>query len=338
MNILGRTTWGSGLLAIALALGMSLSGFAHAGLNGVPSAGAGEAIDAQAVRQSVIGTVKLLNDVYVYPDVARRVGAEVMKRLDAGRYDGIATRQDFAERMGSELREISGDGHMGVLVAKGDEPPTHVLEESVDRFRLNYAFEKVEVLAGNVGYLKLNKFHGGEGARTIADHAFGFLGGTQALIIDLSECKGGSPELVRHMLSHFFSDETRLWSIFDRNGESVHDAVSTSGVGSARFKSDFPVFILTGGNTASAAELFAYTLQSYGKAKTVGQETVGIAHLVGAHPIDPHFVGRFSTHRNANPVTNASWEGVGVVPDTYAAPEDMLAIAVGMAAAAMEGK
>ncbi len=295
-----------------------------------------DAIDRQLVRQSVIDTVKVLNDVYVYPELARRVGVEMISRLDAGSYDRISTKQEFAARMETELRELSGDGHLGVLLAEGDEPPTHVLKETVDRFQLNNAFQKVEILDGNIGYLKFNKFHQDVEAESVADHAFGFLSGADAMIIDLTECKGGSPELVRHMLSYFFAEETLLWSVIDRKGESVHDAVSTSDMGPARFKNDFPVFILTGPDTASAAELFAYTLRSFGKARTVGQVTTGIAHAVGALPVNEHFVARFSTYRNANPVTDSDWEGVGIEPDTFAEPEDSLSTAVRLATASIE--
>lgn len=338
MSTEGRPPWTSRLHAMLIVVGMSLCACTHAESTARGRSGGADAIDERLVRQSVISTVKVLNDVYVYPDVARRVGVEMIKRLDAGTYAGISSKQEFVDRMQAELLELSGDGHLGMLLAEGDEPPTHVLKETTDRFRLNYAFQKVEVLEGNIGYLKLNKFHGDEQAQLTADHALGFLGGTDALIIDLTECKGGSPELVRHMLSYFFSDETLLWSIIDRNGASVHDAVSTSGVGPARFKSDFPVFILTGPETASAAEMFTYSLRSYAKATTVGQRTMGIAHLVGAVPINEHFVGRFSTYRNVNPVTKSDWEGVGVAPDTYAAPRDSLGVAVRLAAASIMRK
>lgn len=321
-----------GIQALTLAAGIALSFCAFASSVGSPTSRHDGAIDVQLVRDSVVSTVELLNEIYVYPKTARRVGAEMLRRLDSGAYDRIASKQEFADRISSELVELSGDGHMGVMVAEDDAPPTHVLQEPVDRFRLNYGFQRVEVLDGNIGYLKLNKFHQDDEAEQVADHALGFLGHTNALIIDLTECKGGSPELVRHMLSYFFTDETSLWSIINRNGETVHEAVSKAGVGSERFRRDFPVFVLTGPETASAAELFAYALQSHGKAKTVGQGTVGIAHLVGAQSINQHFTGRFSTYRNTNPVTGSDWEGVGITPDYPAAPEDRLATAIRMAA------
>lgn len=318
------------VLTLAFSMALSFATFASS-IAGPATRNSG-AVDAQLVRESVISTVALLNDIYVYPETARTVGVEMLRRLDSGAYDRIASKQEFADRISAELVELSGDGHMGVMVAEGDAPPTHVLKETVDRFRLNYGFQRVEVLDGNIGYLKLNKFHPDDEAQQVADHALGFLGSTDALIIDLTECKGGSPELVRHVLSYFFADGTSLWSIVDRDGKTVHEAVAKAGVSSGRFKRDFPLFVLTGPDTASAAELFAYALQSYGKAKTVGQGTAGIAHLVGAKAINEHFVGRFSTYRNTNPVTHKDWEGKGVTPDHPVAPEDSLKVAIRMAA------
>ena len=319
------------LQALTLAFGMALSLAAPAGATGSTATADSDAIDAPLVRDAVLSTITQLNAAYVYPETARKVGIELRRRLDAGAYDGITSKQEFADRLSAELVELSGDGHMAVMVAEDDAPPTHVLKETVDRFRLNYGFQRVEVLAGNIGYLKINKFHQDEEAEQVADDALAFLGRIDALIIDLSECKGGSPELVRHVLSHFFADGTSLWRIIDRDGNTVHEAVAKQGVGSGRFTDDFPLFILTGPDTASAAELFAYALQSYDKAKTVGQGTEGIAHLVGALPINAHFIGRFSTYRNAHPVTGTDWEGVGITPDHPASPDDSLGVAMRIA-------
>lgn len=325
----------SSLAAVLTAIGMLLSVVANAepGRNVTPHL---DLIDTGLVRESVTSTVKALNDSYVYPEAANRIGAEMLKRLEDGRYDQISTKQEFAERIGAELREISGDGHLSIMLRVAGEEPTHVITETVDRLRLNYGFQHVEILEGNIGYLKFNKFYLDEEAQTTADYALGFLGGSDALIIDLTECVGGSPELVRHMLSYFFADETVLWRIINRDGETTYEAVSTVGLGSERFKRDFPLYVLTSPDTASGAELFAYTLRSYSKAQTVGQRTMGIAHAVGAIPINDHFVGRFSTYRNANAVTKTNWEGVGLEPDVPATLEDSLATAIRLASDRLE--
>ncbi len=332
------TRWVSRLAAIALAFGLSLSTAAAAESRAGNAAVDTDLVNLELVRESVISTVKRLEEVYVYPEVARRVSETMIERLESGSYDHLTTRQEFAEHIGAELREISGDGHLSVMLVEAEKAPTHVLPETVDRFALNHAFEKVDVLEGNIGYLKFNKFYLDDEAVAVADHALGFLSSTDALIIDLTECVGGSPELVRHMLSYFFADETLLWQTINRDGESVYDALSTPGLGGSRFKSDFPLFILTSPETASAAELFTYTLRSYGKAKTVGQGTMGVAHAVGAVEINKHFYGRFATYRNANPVTGSDWEGVGLAPDTSAATEDSMDVAVRMAKAALEAQ
>ena len=147
MNVRTRFLRKSGMHAMSLVLGVLLSASAcAASINEEPVDQSG-AIDTQLVRESVISTVQLLNDVYIYPGTARRVSVEMIRRLNAGLYDDISTKQEFADRMGSELSELSKDGHMGVLVAEGDEPLTHVLTETVDRFRLNYAFQRVEATA-----------------------------------------------------------------------------------------------------------------------------------------------------------------------------------------------
>lgn len=328
----------AGVLAALPALIFAVAAFANDQATVDEKPASEVAMDATAVRESVAATVRTLNEVYVYPETARRVGAEVMRRLDAGKYDHITTNQQFADDLGGELSALTGDGHMSIMLAKADEEPTHVLQEEVDRFRHNYAFQKVEILDGNIGYLKVNKFHQDDEAQVVADHALAFLSRTDALIVDLTECKGGSPELVRHMLSHFYAEKALLWTILDRNGEPTYEAFTTPGVGAKRLKSDFPIFILTGPDTASGAELFTYALKSHGKATTVGQRTFGIAHFVGAVPIDERFVGRFSTYRNTNPVTKTDWEGEGIAPDVEASPERRLDVAIQLAKEASEGR
>lgn len=125
-------------LALAFSMALSFSTFASSIVS--PATRNSGAIDAQLVRESVISTVELLNEIYVYPEKARTVGIEMLRRLDSGAYDRIASKQEFADRISAELVELSGDGHMGVVVAEDDAPPTHVLKETADRFRLNYGF------------------------------------------------------------------------------------------------------------------------------------------------------------------------------------------------------
>ena len=147
------------------------------------------------------------------------------------------------------------------------------------------------------------------------------------MIIDLRDCIGGSPELVRYMSSYFFNEKTLLWRIHTRADEEIFDHESMEEVGHSNFKNDYPVFILVGPETASGAELFSYTLKHYDKATIVGEKTNGIAYAVGAAKINQYFIGRFAMNRPVNPVTHSDWEIVGVLPDIHSNLTDSLQVA-----------
>ncbi|WP_395374693.1 S41 family peptidase [Marinicella sp. W31] len=273
-------------------------------------------LSQESVRQSILETLDVLDDVYVYPEKTAAIRHVIIDRMNQGKYDGIKTKKEFVSILTQELMDAGKDGHLGLMLVKDDgSEPTHILTETEDDKKNNHAFQKVEVLKNNIGYLKFNKFYADEEAQTTVDHAFGFLSNTDAMIIDLRDCIGGSPELVQYMLSHFFVEETLLWRFHNRGNELVFDHVSLKDIGHKKFKSNYPLFILVGEDTASAAELFAYTLKHHNKATIIGQTTMGIAHAVSAVKINQHFTGRFSMSRLSNPITQKDWERVGVIPD-----------------------
>ena len=78
---------------------------------------------------------------------------------------------------------------------------------------------------------------------------------------------------------------------------------------------DVPLFILTGPNTFSASEAFAYDMQSRKRAILIGEPTKGGAHSVDVFGIDDQFEFYISTERGISPVTGGNWEGTGVLPD-----------------------
>lgn len=260
----------------------------------------------------------MLSNVYIYPKKGIEIQAEITKRMNLGLYDSINTKEEFRATITDELREVSKDSHLSLMLVKDENAKlTHVRTELVEERKNNFAFQKLEVLPRNVGYMKINKFYSDERARLVVDHAFGYLESSDAMIIDLRDCVGGSPELVRYVVSHFFHDEKKLWSIHGRGDESITDYLSIKGLGSEHLKSGYPLIILIGPQTASAAELFSYTLKNFKKAIIIGENSKGAAHLVGAQRINQYFNGRFSIARPVNPVTNDSWEGVGVTPNIF---------------------
>lgn len=286
------------------------------------------ALSQAEVRQSIVDTLKVLNEVYVFPEKAKMIESEILARMNKGSYDHIKSAKEFEAYISDELKEVSTDSHLSIMMVKDeDKEPTHVLVETEDEYKYNYAFQKLEILTGNVGYIKFNKFYQDEEALETVNHAFGFLKDTKAMIIDLRDCIGGSPELVQYIMSQFFDDRTVLWQTHTRNNEKVYDYLSSPDVGYSNFKKQYPLYILVGSRTASAAEIFAYTLKHFNKATLIGEITRGAAHGVGAVKINQYFVGRFSMSRPVNPITHTNWEVVGVIPHIKSSYHDSLKVA-----------
>jgi hypothetical protein len=115
---------------------------------------------------------------YVFPETAKKMAEAVQARLKSGGYDAITDGDDFAAKLTEDLRAVSHDKHLGMnfspRVIPKQEPnanpaPTATPDPAaLERRRAqvlqrnNCAFEKVEWLPSNIGYLKFNGFAGPE--------------------------------------------------------------------------------------------------------------------------------------------------------------------------------
>jgi hypothetical protein len=292
--------------------------------------GAGEPVDA-ALRAKIVNRVSVaLNENYVFPDVAKKMEASLRQKLKAGAYDKIANSAELAEALTHDLRDVSKDKHLGIRYAPEPPPgmdssgPSDLAAREQIRRQLasmNFGFEKVERLAGNVGYLDLRGFIGAELAGETAISAMNFLANSDAVIIDLRKNGGGNPSMIQLITSYFFDQPTHLSSFYIRKGSATKQFWTSAHVVGKRM-TDIPVYILTSSRTFSAAEEFTYNLKNLKRATIIGERTGG-----GAHPVEPHFLA--DVHllaiipfgRSVNPITGTNWEGTGVAPDIQV-PED----------------
>lgn len=259
--------------------------------------------------------MQLLRETYVYPDKVDAIEKEIMSRFDRGEYQGVNNNFEFIRKMNNDLKEVSGDRHLGITPVDPDNPVlSPVMPVKGEPIKHNFSFRKMEILDGNVGYIEFDKFYSNYEAYRVVDDAFGFLRHTDALILDLRHCVGGSPDLVQHMLSYFFKTNTELWTSVDRNGIK-NTVTSFDQTRIAHFKGDYPMYIITSSNTTSACEIFTYVLQQSGKAKVIGEKTPGATHAVASAPINQYFNGRFSVLRHTFPYSQSEFEGIGIVPD-----------------------
>jgi hypothetical protein len=301
-----------------------------------PGAGPDMAID-QATRTAVIdGVVSALADFYVYPDVAEQMGKALRDRQQQHRYDAVTSARTFAETLTSDLRDVSHDRHLAINYSSSALPnfafpPPPPTREQVERQRAqlaerNFAFERVERLPGNIGYLDLRGFLPPNLMADTAAAAMTFLSNTEAVIIDLRQNNGGSPDGVSFLASYFFDDPQRMNDIYTRPTNQTRQYWTSPSVPGKRLTGK-DVYLLTSARTFSAAEDFAYGLKNLKRVTVVGEVTGGGAHPVGPRRITDHFVAVVPMGRSISSVTNTDWEGVGVQPDIAAPASEALAVA-----------
>jgi retinol-binding protein 3 len=117
----------------------------------------------EAERTRVIdGAAKLLDEFYLFPDVAKRVSAKLRTQQRHGGYRGITDGEIFAIRLTDDLIALSGDKHVAAdfftKVMPPEEPAPHPHPDPRQLAASNCGFEKAEHYAPNISYLKLNAF------------------------------------------------------------------------------------------------------------------------------------------------------------------------------------
>src|SRR3954453_6794603 len=124
----------------------------------------------------------------------------VRAKLGAGAYNGLHSGYDLARALEQDARAISRDLHLGVGYMPPGEVPARAQPPALMR-KQNGHLSKVEILDGNVGYLRINGLPDPEFAREPMTAAFTFLKNTDALIIDARYNGGGDPNSVALLMS-----------------------------------------------------------------------------------------------------------------------------------------
>ncbi|HSL22275.1 MAG TPA: hypothetical protein VK886_12125 [Vicinamibacterales bacterium] len=120
-----------------------------------------------AEKSAVIeGALQRLQKAYVFPEAAKKMEEAVRARVARKEYDGIASTLALAKMLTEHL-QVSRDRHLRVIYnaegfpdRRGDPTPEERARFVENARRLNFGFERVERLPGNVGYLDLRAFDG----------------------------------------------------------------------------------------------------------------------------------------------------------------------------------
>ena len=255
----------------------------------------------------------------------------------------LTSAQQFAKMLTEDLQGVSHDKHLRVRYSYQPIPvrPERQREPSAEEreqfrqymSRVNYGFEKVERLPGNIGYMDFRGFLDPEGGAETVAAAFNFLANTDAIIFDMRQNGGGDPKMVALICSYLFGKEpVHLNDLHwrDGKGERVEEFWTLKDVAGKRY-GDKDVYVLTSKYTFSGAEEFTNNLKTLKRATIIGETTGGGANPGGSARLSEHFGVFIPRGRAVNPITKTNWEGTGVEPDVKVAAERALQTAQIMA-------
>ena len=280
-------------------------------------------LDARVRKEVLNSLAHELESRYVLPDVAARLAVTVRAKQKSRAYGNIMTGPELARALTEDLLSVAHDKHLRVTFGFGPMPaspsgplPPQMLEELRKE---NGAIPKVEILDGNIGYMRVNGVPPVEIARPAIAAAFAFLHNTDALIIDDRGNGGGDPHTVAMYVSYLSGGKPFVVNTFRlREGGRVEEFKTTE-LGDLAYGAQKPVFVLTSPMTFSGGEELAYDLQALKRAVVVGEVTGGGANPVTIIDLGHQFSVSMPTAQGINPVTGTNWEQTGVSPDVRVA-------------------
>jgi C-terminal processing protease CtpA/Prc len=283
-------------------------------------------------RAVVLEAADQIETAYVIEAEAQRIASE-LRMLDASS-DVSATcsaEEAFASNLTKDIRQVSGDHHFYVEVTAEQEDNDWIEEWRQSGSVMGQGITHVQVFEGNIGYIRIKSFFELEAAYPFYLAAFDLVADTDALVLDLRDNHGGSPETAWPLQWTFLEPgavspikmESRVEAVTPREEPSVLWA---------RYGTERPVFVLVNKDTFSAPEAVAYTLQATGRATVIGESSGGGAHMLdGGAALSGGFTVYTPTKRPISTITGDNWEGIGVTPNIQTSEADTLNTALKLA-------
>jgi len=295
-----------------------------------------EKIGDEQKLEAITNISKILNENYVFPDKAKKMGMLIKQKLNSKEYDKISDPMLLSEQLTKDLQSISKDKHLRVMYNPKEaselskSSASHKMKEEVDEQTIqmmkyeNCGFKKVERLGGNIGYMDFRNFYPSRYSKATVASVMGFLSNCDAIIIDLRQNGGGDPDGVRLLSSYFFdSNPVHLNDLYNRPEDKTEEFWTLKEVEGKKMPG-VDLYVLTSNYTFSGAEEFAYNLKNLKRATIVGETTGGGAHPGGVIAVNDNFVMFVPNGRAINPITKTNWEGTGVTPDIEIAQDKAL--------------
>jgi C-terminal processing protease CtpA/Prc len=289
-------------------------------------------LDKNSKMQVITSIINELEQGYIFPSKAVKVGQKLRNRQQKNEYQDINDANVFAETLTEHLQLATGDKHLQVEFSDEIIPVSSdtKAQEARAAFEMemwrahNFGIEKIERIKFNMGYLKLTAFGPVNEVGPLLASAMNLLNNTDSLIIDLRGNFGGNEQTVQLLASYLLNQRTHLLDMVKREGNRTDQHWSSDYVEGKRFGEEKGVYVLIDKNSFSAAEDFSYTMKNLNRATLIGETSGGAANSGDTVRLNEHFNLFLPTARGISPITQTNWEGTGVTPDIKVLGEDAL--------------
>lgn len=256
----------------------------------------------------------LIASDYVHPEKAQLAHDKLQEMLQDTRFSSIKDAKTFESVVNVFLQEAISDGHLRFYYDKKKydlflKPQEDIEKGEAELFsKINFGLQKIEILPGNIGYIKINKFQNLDDVMPTAAGAMGFLRNTDAIIFDLRNNGGGDGRTGKFFLDYFVLDTSR---------SRLFDSLPPQSL--INFPEDVQLCVLIGKGTFSAAEGFTKDVLSHQRGIAIGEQTKGGGHSGGSVPLYDGFLVFLPTE-----VSSSEIEGKGITPTISVDERDAL--------------
>ncbi|MGH0139791.1 UNVERIFIED_CONTAM: hypothetical protein FKN15_070102 [Acipenser sinensis] len=290
-----------------------------------------------AVRSAVPTVVQSVSSIIKrYYSFTNRVPM-LLNHISLIDYSSVISEEDLATKLNYELQSVSEDPRLMVkIMAEApvtieDTSPADKLPEDPGFLQalVNTVF-KVKILPGNIGYLRFDEFADTslleKLGQYIVDKVWDPIKDTENLIIDIRYNTGGPSGAVPLLLSYFQdqTQEVHFFTIYNRVNNSTKEFYTIPNIRGQPYGAKRGVYVLTSHHTATAAEEFAYLMQSLSRATIIGEITSGT--LLHSRYFQIEDTNVVITVPVINFIDNNGecWLGGGVVPDAIVLEDEAL--------------
>ncbi|XP_072439267.1 retinol-binding protein 3-like [Chiloscyllium punctatum] len=289
-----------------------------------------------AIRKAVPGVIARISDLlrsyYTFVDHV----PSLVRRISKLTASAVISEQDLAAKLNCELQAICEDPRLTIRVsavpprALAPSPSVDLASDASSLLHLLGSMFRVDILPGNIGYLRFDQFPGGALMPLLGPHledkVWVPLKDTSAMIVDLRFNTGGPSDAISLLLSPFQEQgpPVLFYTVYNRLSNTSQEFSTLPAPKGSLYGSERGVYVLTSQRTASAAEEFAYLMQSLKRATVIGEITSGTLHHSRSFPIGETNLIITIPFLNFLDNNGEYWLGAGVVPDAIVLAEEAL--------------